>query len=108
MESCVLRDAGRHFSSHAGSQLIHEGQKLVGRDLFHSHLGRKKGEKNSVMKMEHVDLLVNHMRMLTNLHYVVDIFNLSVFQPERSQTENPGVMLLPLFQTLNVILHRLA
>lgn len=46
--------------------------------------------------------------MLTHLHYVVDLFNVSALQPERSQPEHPGVMLLTLLQTLDVVLHRLA
>lgn len=41
MESWVLRDAGSHFGSHAGSQLIHKRQKLVGWDLLHSPLENK-------------------------------------------------------------------
>lgn len=46
--------------------------------------------------------------MLPNLHYVVDSFNVRVLQPEWRQSEHPGVMLLTLLQTLDVILHGLA
>lgn len=40
MEACILANASSHLGSHASSQLIHERQKLVGRDplpLFLEH-----------------------------------------------------------------------
>ena len=45
--------------------------------------------------------------ILTNLHHVIYSTNVIVLQPEWNQAEHPGVMLLTLLQTLNVILHRL-
>lgn len=44
---------------------------------------------------------------LANLHHVIDGLNFVIFQPERRQAEHPGVVLLALLQTLDVILHRL-
>lgn len=42
------------------------------------------------------------------LHDVVDLLDICVAQPQRCQAEHPGVMLLALLQTLDVVLHRLA
>lgn len=41
MEARVLSDASGRLGSHASSQLIHERQKLVGRDLLHPFLEYK-------------------------------------------------------------------
>ncbi len=41
MEARVLSGASCHLGSHASSQLIHERQKLVGRDLLHPFLEHK-------------------------------------------------------------------
>lgn len=50
---------------------------------------------------------VKSLGCFTNLHHVVYGFDVGILQPERSQAENPGVMLLALLQTLDVILHSL-
>lgn len=41
VETRVLSDASCQIGSHASSQLIHERQKLVGRDLLHPFLEHK-------------------------------------------------------------------
>lgn len=48
MEARVLSDASYHLGSHASCQLIHERQKLVGRNLLHPFLEHKISEILSI------------------------------------------------------------
>lgn len=41
MEARILSDTSCHLGPHTSSQLIHERQKLVGRDLLHPFLEEK-------------------------------------------------------------------
>lgn len=41
MEARILSHTRRLLGSHTGSQLVHEGQELVGGDLPHAHLKQK-------------------------------------------------------------------
>lgn len=41
MEACILSETSCHLGPHASGQLIHERQKLVGRDLLHPFLEEK-------------------------------------------------------------------
>lgn len=43
----------------------------------------------------------------TNFHHVIYGLDVGVLQPQRRQAEHPGVVLLALLQTLDVILHGL-
>lgn len=73
MESRILSDASCHLGSHAGSQLIHERQKLVGWNLLHPFLEHTIDEKIKTQETfiisaenELIDLLT-FIRSFTNL-----------------------------------------
>lgn len=101
----VLGGPVRHLGSHASGQLIHEWQELVGWDLLHSFLWSV-SKKHKRVNCASSQIIV-FFTWFTHLHGVVHHFDVGILQPERRQAEHPGVVLLALLQTADVVLHRL-